>query len=278
MNKRNKRIGRFFLHIFAWGMSLFILYPYIVMFLNSLKDQQTIYKIPGTILPLEWHWENYINVWKDVPLLVYFKNSAIIAVFGTLLCIVCAIPGAYALARMKFPGKRFLMALLMMTQMFSPVVMMVGIYKVMARYSMTNSLLGIILLVAAFNQAFAVWLLHGTFSTISKELEEAARIDGCSKLSAMIRIILPLAAPGIVTATTFVFINGWNEYTLSLILIGDSNLKSINLGIRAFFGYTGTQWWYVFAVSLLATLPILLFFRILERHLTGGLTAGAVKG
>ncbi|MCI8597200.1 MAG: carbohydrate ABC transporter permease [Lachnospiraceae bacterium] len=278
MNKRNKKVGRFFLYMFAWGMSLFILYPYIVMFLNSLKDQQTIYKIPGTILPIEWHWENFINVWKDIPLLTYFKNSAIIAVFGTLLCIVCAIPAAYAFARMRFPGKRFLMALLMMTQMFSPVVMMVGIYKVMARYSMTNSLLGIILLVAAFNQAFAVWLLHGTFSTISKELEEAARIDGCSKLSAMIRIILPLAAPGIVTATTFVFINGWNEYTLSLILIGDTNLKSINLGIRAFFGYTGTQWWYVFAVSLLATLPILLFFRILERHLTGGLTAGAVKG
>ena len=91
-------------------------------------------------------------------------------------------------------------------------------------------------MVAAFNQAFAVWLLSGTFATISKELEEAARIDGCNKLSAMIRIILPLAAPGIVTAMTFVFIAGWNEYTLALILIGDSSLKTINRGIRAFFG------------------------------------------
>ena len=89
---------------------------------------------------------------------------------------------------------------------------------------------------------------------------------------------LPLAAPGIVTAMTFVFIVGWNEYTLALILIGDSSLKTINLGIRAFFGYTGTEWWYVFAASILATLPILGFFRILERHLTGGLTAGGVKG
>ena len=170
------------------------------------------------------------------------------------------------------------MSLIVMTQMFSPVVLMVGIYRAMSNFGLANSLVGIVLLVAAFNQAFAVWLLSGTFATISKELEEAARIDGCNKLSAMIRIILPLAAPGIVTAMTFVFIAGWNEYTLALILIGDSSLKTINLGIRAFFGYTGTEWWYVFAASILATLPILGFFRILERHLTGGLTAGGVKG
>ena len=179
---------------------------------------------------------------------------------------------------MNFPGKKTLMSLIVMTQMFSPVVLMVGIYRAMSNFGLANSLVGIVLLVAAFSQAFAVWLLSGTFATISKELEVAARIDGCNKLSAMIRIILPLAAPGIVTAMTFVFIAGWNEYTLALILIGDSSLKTINLGIRAFFGYTGTEWWYVFAASILATLPILGFFRILERHLTGGLTAGGVKG
>lgn len=272
------KLGRVFLYLFAWLTSLFILYPYIVMFLGSLKDLQTMYRIPGTLLPEVWHWENYVNIWKDIPLLTYFKNSFIVAVFGTALCIVCAVPGAYALARMNFPGKKTLMSLIVMTQMFSPVVLMVGIYRAMSNFGLANSLVGIVLLVAAFNQAFAVWLLSGTFATISKELEEAARIDGCNKLSAMIRIILPLAAPGIVTAMTFVFIAGWNEYTLALILIGDSSLKTINLGIRAFFGYTGTEWWYVFAASILATLPILGFFRILERHLTGGLTAGGVKG
>ena len=139
---------------------------------------------------------NYVNIWKDIPLLTYFKNSFIVAVFGTALCIVCAVPGAYALARMNFPGKKTLMSLIVMTQMFSPVVLMVGIYRAMSNFGLANSLVGIVLLVAAFNQAFAVWLLSGTFATISKELEEAARIDGCNKLSAMIRIILPLAAPG----------------------------------------------------------------------------------
>ena len=278
MKRKKIKLSRVFLYAFACMVSLFILYPYIVMFFGSLKDLNTLYRIPGTLLPEVWHWENYVNIWKDVPLLIYFKNSLIVAVFGTALCIVCAIPGGYALARMNFPGKKTMMSLIIMTQMFSPVVMMVGIYKVMSSMHLANSLVGIILLVAAFNQAFAVWLLSGTFATISKELEEAARIDGCNKVSAMVRIILPLAAPGIVTAMTFVFISGWNEYMLSLILIGDSSLKTINLGIRAFFGYTGTEWWYVFAASILSTLPILGFFRILERHLTGGLTAGGVKG
>lgn len=278
--KKHKRIkpGRVFLYIFSCLISLVILYPYLVMLLNSFKDLNSMFRIPGTLLPEVWHWENYVNIWKDVPLLTYFKNSLIVAVFGTALCIVCAVPGGYALARMRFPGKKTLMSLIVMTQMFSAVVMMVGIYKVMARMGLTNSLLGIILMVAAFNQAFAVWLLQGTFATISKELEDAARIDGCNKVSAMIRVILPLAAPGIVTATTFVFIHGWNEYMLSLILLGDSSLWTINLGIRAFFGYTGTEWWYVFAASILSVIPILFFFRILNRGLTGGLTAGGVKG
>ncbi len=277
-HSKGYRLGRVVLYLFAWLMSLFILYPYLVMLLNSFKDLDTMFRIPGTLLPEIWHWENYVNIWKDVPLLTYFRNSAVVAVFGTLLCIVCAIPGGYALARMQFPGKKTLMSLVVMTQMFSPVVMMVGIYRVMSAYGLVNSLTGIVLLVAAFNQAFAVWLLQGTFATISHELEEAARIDGCSRLSAMIRIVLPLAAPGIVTAMTFVFISGWNEYMLSLILIGDANLRTINLGIRAFFGYTGTEWWYVFGASILSTLPILAFFGILQRHLTGGLTAGGVKG
>ncbi len=276
--KRRLRPSRLFLYAFALISTLFILYPYIVMFFNSFKNLEEMFRIPATVLPEVWRWENYVEIWNAIPLLTYFKNSAFVATFGTLLCILCAVPGAYALARMRFRGKKFTMAAIITTQMFSAIVLMVGIYRAMARMGLQDSLVGVTLLVAAFNQAFAVWMLSGTFATISPELEEAARIDGCNKVSAMIRIILPLAAPGIVTAAMFVFIAGWNEYTLSLILIGDSSLRTINLGIRAFFGYTNVEWWYVFATSLLGTLPILGFFRILERHLTSGLTAGGVKG
>ena len=278
MKKNSFSVGRFFLYLFAFLFVVFILYPYFVMFFNSFKNLEETFAIPGTILPKVWRWENYVQIWKDVPLATYFKNSLIVAVVSTALCIVCAVPAGYALARMHFPGKRFIMAGIIITQMFSEVVLLVGIYKVMVFLKLQNTLTGIILLVAAFNQAFAAWMLQGTFTSISSELEEAAMIDGCNRFDAMTKIILPLAAPGIVTAIIFVFIHAWNEYTLTLVLIGDANLKTINVGIHSFFGYTNTEWWYVFAASLLAILPILAFFQVLENHLIGGLTAGSVKG
>lgn len=278
MKKNSFSVGRFFLYLFAFLFVVFILYPYFVMFFNSFKNLEETFAIPGTILPKVWRWENYVQIWKDVPLATYFKNSLIVAVVSTALCIVCAVPAGYALARMHFPGKRFIMAGIIITQMFSEVVLLVGIYKVMVFLKLQNTLTGIILLVAAFNQAFAAWMLQGTFTSISSELEEAAMIDGCNRFDAMTKIILPLAAPGIVTAIIFVFIHAWNEYTLTLVLIGDANLKTINVGIHSFFGYTNTEWWYVFAASLLAILPILAFFQVLEKHLIGGLTAGSVKG
>lgn len=280
MNDMKKRasVGRVFLYIFAFAFTMFILYPYFVMFFNSFKNLEETFAIPGTILPKVWRWENYVQIWKDVPLLTYFKNSLLVAVCSTALCILCAVPAGYALARMHFPGKKVIMAGIIITQMFSAVVLLVGIYKIMVFFRLQNTLRGIIFLVAAFNQAFAAWMLQGTFATISSELEEAAMIDGCNKVEAMFRIILPLAAPGIVTCIIFVFIHAWNEYTLTLVLIGDATLKTINVGIHSFFGYTNTEWWYVFAASLLAILPILAFFQVLDKHLVGGLTAGSVKG
>ncbi|MBR7187138.1 MAG: carbohydrate ABC transporter permease [Clostridia bacterium] len=255
-----------------------ILYPYVVMFFSSVKDINEIYRIPGTIWPEHWNLSNYITVWQHIPLLYYFRNSAIVAFGATAVSICCAIPTGYALARMNFPGKKGFMQFIIITQMFAPVVLLVGIYRVMLTFSLTNNLFGLILLVAAFNQAFSAWLLSGTFATISHELEEAATIDGCNRVQAVIRVIIPLAAPGIATAVIHAFIGAWNEYTLTLVLISDTFKKSLNVGIRAFFGYTNVEWWYVFTCSLLTTVPILLLFQFVDKHIVGGLTAGGVKG
>ena len=272
------KTARVVIYVFSAIFCIITLYPYFVMLTNSFKTLNQIFAIPPTVLPTEWHWDNYINIWKDIPLAHYIRNSFVVAVCSTALCIVCAVPTGYALARMRFPGKQAVMSTIIVTQMFSTVVLMVGIFKLMVSLKLTNSLFGIILLIAAFNQAFASWLLSGTFRSISFELEEAALIDGCNRFNSMTRITMPLAAPGIVTAVIFVFINAWNEYTLTLILISDQLKKSLNTGIRSFFGYTNTEWHYVFAASILATLPLLGFFQVLEKHLMGGLTAGGVKG
>jgi multiple sugar transport system permease protein len=165
-----------------------------------------------------------------------------------------------------------------MSQMFSPVVLLVGISRLMNALRLSDSVLGLMFINAAFNQAFTIWLLRGTFMSISAEMEQAATIDGCNRVQAMIKVLLPVAAPGIVTTLIFIFINAWNEYTVALCLISTDTLKPLTVGINIFNGYNMIEWQYLFAASLFATVPVIILFMCIEKNLTSGLTAGGVKG
>ena len=199
MNTNKFSWKRVFLYLFVFVVSIVILYPYFVMFTTAAKTNEEMYAIGGSLLPTEWQWSNFIDIWTAAPVAKYLLNSMIVAGGATLLAILCGIPAAYALSRMKFKGKGFFMGAVIMSQMFSPVVLLVGIYRLMVNIGLNNNLLGLILLNAAFNQAFAIWLLRGTFTSISSEMEQAAKIDGCGTVQALIKILLPVAAPGIVT-------------------------------------------------------------------------------
>lgn len=265
------------LYVFVFAVSVIILYPYIVMFLTALKDNKEMYAIDH-ILPEVWRWSNFIDIWKAAPVLKYLVNSLVVAGGATMLAILCGIPAAYALARMKFKGKGIFMGAVIMSQMFSPVVLLVGIYRLMVTLNLNDSIIGLILLNAAFNQAFAIWLLRGTFVSISPEMEQAAKIDGCGTVKALIKVLLPMAAPGIITTLIFVFINAWNEYTIALTLISTDVFKPITVGINVFYGFNFIQWQYLFATSLVATIPVVILFLLIEKHLVAGLTSGGVKG
>ena len=273
-----RRIRRVMLFVFVTMLAAFVLYPYAVMLLSSLKGVDEINRIPGTLLPEKWVWSNYIDIWSKVPLASYLKNSLIIASGTTVLAIGCAVPAAYGLSRLEFRGNKVFLGLVVVTQMFSPIILLVGIYNVAVMFHLQDSLLGLILINAGFNQAFAIWILWGTFESISIGLEEAAMIDGCSRLQALAPVLLPLAAPGIVTALIFIFINGWNEYTVAFTLIASEEKKPLTVGINAFFGYTNVQWWYLFAVCLVAVVPVVILFMVIEKRLVSGLTAGSEKG
>lgn len=266
------------LYVFVVIMALIILYPYLVMFTTALKSRAEIYAAKGTVFPVTWLWSNFTDIWSKAPLLRYFLNSIIVAGGSTLIAILCGIPAAYALARMKFKGQKFFLGLVIVSQMFSPVVLLIGIYRVMFTLHMTDSLLGLVFINAAFNQAFAIWLLRGTFVSISPDMEQAARIDGCNKMQAMIRVLLPMAAPGIVTTLIFIFINAWNEYTIALTLISSDLNKPLTVGITIFNGYNMIEWQYLFAASLFATIPVIILFMCIEKHLVSGLASGGVKG
>lgn len=277
MTSKRKKWQTILLYVFVIALCIVILYPYFVMFITALKDNKEMYATDH-ILPQVWQWSNFADIWEAAPVFRYFLNSLLIAGGATALAIVCGIPAAYALARMKFKGKGVFMGAVIMSQMFSPVVLLVGIYKMMVNINLNDSILGLILLNAAFNQAFAIWLLRGTFISISPEMEQAAKIDGCGTVKALIKVLLPMSAPGIITTLIFVFINAWNEYTIALTLISTDVFKPITVGINVFYGFNFIQWQYLFATSLFATLPVVVLFLMIEKHLVAGLTSGGVKG
>ncbi len=277
MASKRKTWQTILLYLFVIILCIVILYPYFVMFITALKDNKEMYAIDH-ILPEVWRWSNFADIWKAAPVFNYLINSLTIAGGATLLAILCGIPAAYALARMRFKGKGIFMGAVIMSQMFSPVVLLVGIYRMMVNIHLNNTILGLILLNAAFNQAFAIWLLRGTFMGISPEMEQAAKIDGCGTVKALIKVLLPMAAPGIITTLIFVFINAWNEYTIALTLISTDIFKPMTVGINVFYGFNFIQWQYLFATSLFATLPVVVLFLLIEKHLVAGLTSGGVKG
>ena len=273
-----KLLSRILLYFVVSLICVIILYPYFVMMVTALKTRGEIFDPNGSLMPVAPVWTNFVDIWTIAPMAKYLLNSIVIASGSTAIAMICGIPAAYALARMKFRGQTAFLGFIIVSQMFAPVVLLIGIYKVIKFLSLTNTLLGLIFINAAFNQAFTIWLLRGTFMSISAEMEQAATIDGCNRIQAMMKILLPVAAPGIVTTLIFIFINAWNEFTVALCLMSTDTLKPITVGINIFNGYNMIEWQYLFASSIVAIIPVVILFMSIEKNLTSGLTAGGVKG
>lgn len=266
------------LYAFIVVVCVITLYPYYVMVVTAFRSSaETNDMYFRNLFPTEWKFENLGHIMsRGIP--QYLLNSFLIAGGSTLLALLCGIPAAYAMARMRFKAKKAFLGFIIMSQMFSPIVLLIGIAQLMSSLNLNDSLLGLIFINAAFNQAFAIWLLRGTFISISPEMEQAARIDGCSTLGSLWHVLLPMAAPGIVTTLIFIFINAWNEYTISTVLISTMAKRPITVGITQFSSFNMIEWQYLFASSLLATIPVVILFMLIEKHLTSGLTSGGVKG
>ena len=271
------RAQKAFIAVVSFTLCVVLIFPYAIMLLTSLKSKDTIYSIPPTFFPEEWVFTNYLDIWTVVPLRHYIVNSVLLASGSTLLALACAIPAAYALARMRFSGRRIYLYAVIATQIFSPIVLLVGLFREMRWFGLMDSLWALVLINGAFFQAFAIWILSGYFASIPYSLEEAAWIDGCTRLGAVRRIVLPLALPGLVTTIIFVFIQSWNEFVVALTIILTETKKPLTVGIFSFFGRYDVEWGYVFATSLIATIPVVILFLVIEKYLVSGLTAGGVK-
>jgi multiple sugar transport system permease protein len=258
----------------AYVIGLVFLLPYIEMIITALRPAGEIKD--RDYLPHHFDFSNFTNIWST-GLGTNLSVSLEIAIGSTALVLLVAIPAAYYTARRDFRGKKIFLLLVLITQMFQPTAMIVGIYREFLTFNMIDSVWALILVNAGFNMAFAVWILNAYFGAIPKEIEEAAVVDGCSRVGAMFRVIIPLAMPGIVTALIFTFIAAWNEFIVALTLISSLNKQPLTVKTSDYIGQYSTDWQHLFAGSVIATIPVIILFALIEGKVVSGLTAGSVK-
>jgi multiple sugar transport system permease protein len=258
-------------------LALFFLLPYVVMFLASVKDDNDLFRSPPDYLPSHWRWSNWHDVWSIIPLGTYIEVSLIIATVSTALVLLVSLPAAYYAARHRFRGRSVFLYMVLVTQMFAPVALVVGIYQEFVLVHGVNAYWAIIVTDAAFNLAFAIWILNGYFASIPREIEDAAQVDGLGRLRTLLKVILPIARPGVVTAVIFTFIQVWNEFIIALTMFNRPNRSPLTVGINQFVGLYKTEYQYLFVASLIAIVPVVALFAAIERQLVSGLTAGSVK-
>jgi multiple sugar transport system permease protein len=272
-----EKIWRTVGYIYLVGMLLVLTFPFFVALLTSLKTPAEVYTTPPTWLPQFPRPQNYIDMFQALPLGRAFLNSLIIAVGSAGLTLLAALPAGYSLSRFEFPGRRAFLYFVLGSIMFSPVVIIVALYRLISMYGLLNKYPSLILTDATFSLPFCIWLATAYMRSIPRELDEAASIDGASRLQSMWHVVMPLALPGLVTVGVFAFIQAWNEFLLANTFMDTTAMKPLSVTLYDFVGYRGIEWQYLTGAVLLATIPAILLFLIVQRWIISGLTAGAVK-
>jgi multiple sugar transport system permease protein len=273
--RRMRTITRrgFSLSVLAYAVALIFLLPYLEMIVAALRPQGQL--LAPNLLPTHFSFHNFTSIWAT-GFGGNLLESLQIAGGATVIVLLVAIPAAYYSARHRFRGRSMFLLLVLATQMMQPAAMLVGIQREFLSFNLPPTL-SLILVNAGFNMAFAVWILNAYFSSIPVELEEAAMIDGSSRLGALARVTLPLAAPGIVTALIFTFIAAWNEFIVALTLGLGANHQPLTVAIDSYIGQYSVDWGHLFAASVIATIPVIILFAVIEGRVVGGLTAGSIK-
>jgi multiple sugar transport system permease protein len=268
--------------IIAWALLsplvALTLFPFAVMFFSALKPRDEIFASPPRWLPTTFRWENFVEMWQQENFGPALLNSLYTSALSTALALLVAIPAAYALARYRFRGQGAFRQFLLTTQMLSPIVLIIGLFQMVAGFGLQNSLNALAGIYAAFNVAFAVWMLQSYFITIPRDLEEAAWLEGAGHVRTLVKVFLPLAAPAMAVTALFAFINSWNEFVLALTMLRSDEQHTLSIKVFSLVGGRYTiQWDHVMAATLLATLPVAILFAWMQRYLVKGLALGAVK-
>jgi multiple sugar transport system permease protein len=265
-------------YLFLALLLLFVLFPFYWMTVTSFKTEDQMRSLVSMFWPSPFVVENYTQLLTKTDFAIWYRNSAFVAVSSTLVATAIGTIGAYALARLRFLGRAFLSSATLITYLVPPSILFIPLYAQIRTMGLADSLAGLIAAYPSFTVPFVTWLLMGYFGSIPEELEEAAMIDGATRFGAFRRIILPLAAPGVLAAGLFAFTQAWNEFLYALVFISDVKQRTLPVGLSTFITGDVYGWGYLMAGAVLTTLPVILVYTYLQRYMVEGLTAGSVKG
>lgn len=262
-------------------LTAIVVLPLYVVLVTSVKPLSDV-RGTFTWIPETFTLQPYVDIWSTVPLADYFVNSLIVVVTATVCSVSLAVLAAYALSRFRFRGARSFSMIVLSTQMFPGILFLLPLFLMFTQIQRTvgiqlnGSYLGLILTYMTFSLPFAIWMLVGFFATIPKGLEEAAMIDGTSRIGALWRVVLPVARPGIIAVSVYCFITAWGEVLFASVLT-NSDTRTLAIGLRAYASQTDVYWNQLMAASVVVSLPVLIGFMLVQRHLVTGLSAGALK-
>jgi multiple sugar transport system permease protein len=261
-------------------MTLFAMGPFLWALSASLKTRVELYVTPITYIPLQPTLRNYVEAWTSrlTPFSVFFANSLWVSSVTMVATIAISTSAGYALARFRFIGKNTLMLVFLATQMFPAVLLIPPLLSQWYALGLIDTYQALIYSNFSFTVPFTVWMLVGYFESIPRELEESAMIDGSSRFGAMLKIIVPLAAPGIAATAIFAFVSSWSELLFATTFTSSTGMRTLSAGLLYMAGQYEVQWGQLSAGVMISTVPVAILFIFLQKHLIKGLTAGAMKG
>ncbi len=268
--------GRIALILAILAATVYSAFPFYWLFISSVTHSSLLFT--GALFPSRLTLDSYVQLFADTPVLTWLANSVIVAVLVTTLTVIVSVLGDYSLAFFRNPIGQAAGKLILFTYMFPGVVIVVPTYILLSRLGLVDNVIGLVLIELVLTVPFCIWMLRSFFVQVPKELLEAGRIDGASRMRVLWSVLLPVARPGVIAIAVFAFIFSWNEYLFPLVLINSDERKTLPLGVAGFMGNLTVQWGPLLASGVIAVIPVLLLFLFLQRHLVEGLMAGAVKG
>ena len=274
----SKKIETLFIFLFLVLFTLATLYPALNIIGISLRTDDAFQSRSLALWTSESSFRSYVTLFLKTDFLTWMKNSFLVSFVVTLTGVVLASTSGYALSRFIFMGRRAVLSSLLMTQMFPATMLLLPFFILLAKLKLINSYLGLIIIYSSTALPFCIWQMKGYYDTIPDALEEAARIDGCSRFSAFTKVILPVSAPALVITALFSFMASWSEYVVAAIVLQDPGLYTLPLGLKSFQASLSTQWGLYAAGAVVVSIPVMILFISLSRFLVSGLTVGSVKG